>query len=788
MKWSRKSKSPQPNLRILIHSPRTDDDRHDQLTPDSVTSSPMSLGIHLNPKTTDISSSTWPKMKRSESNPCDVDVARIVRPQTATLERPRILDVALLRKIDMSLTRKGLLSISNLCIAPLDNVQASRDSKRNSTFNKETRHGGKTRKWNTPRKSITDKDRIKQVKNHYRRNGYRTDESWDEEENSVSESSVSVRRVSRTVPVSRSPSRGTQRAGDKGISPVNSISSNANSPRRTVVKTQEKAKRLSPASCTNSNSNSPSRGPLGKPRQRETRLSPVSSVGSAANSPSRESNVKNVSREKRVLPVGNNNVSEDNAEKPRRRTCKRPVVVKKDGKNVDEVFGGPKPRDEVPEPCRTCGRPEQPERFHSHPPPSSHRKTSAARRQHDNNNNNNNNNNEDTRPAVTKSSVRKPVPMKYRSGKSKRRESSVVGPGGEASAPNKVPSPDSLKRNSSDTKTSEVQNVDRKSPRAGTRGVFLVLDDKGSDKPIVRSGPRTVLCYLCGREFGTASYPLHEPHCLQRWERENSHLPTHLRRAAPEKPSNPLTVEQWNAFAWEASQAHLVPCDNCGRTFNPDRLEVHQRSCRPPAGQVARRSHQEQEDDGGSCGVVKGPPAVYCYICGKMFGTRSIAIHEPQCLEKWRLENAKLPPHQRRSEPVRPQTRLTTARTQAVPGPEHPSETPKDPKLAAAPHVMDCYLCGREFDTRVLNRHEDECIKHWRKWNNSLPIDQRQPEPQRPEFKFNKATGNMDYNETMEAIWQEHLKSLVPCSLGCGRTFNPDRVAVHERGCKGPKK
>jgi hypothetical protein len=163
----------------------------------------------------------------------------------------------------------------------------------------------------------------------------------------------------------------------------------------------------------------------------------------------------------------------------------------------------------VPEPCRTCGRPEQPERFHSHPPPSSHRKTSASRRQHDDNNN------DDARPAVTKSSVRKPMPIKYRSGKSKRRESGVVGTGGDASVPSKVPSADPRKRNSSDAKTTELQNVDRKSPRAGARGVFLVLDDRRSDKPIVRSGPRTVLCYLCGREFGTASYPLHEPHCLQ---------------------------------------------------------------------------------------------------------------------------------------------------------------------------------------------------------------------------------------------------------------------------------
>jgi hypothetical protein len=81
---------------------------------------------------------------------------------------------------------------------------------------------------------------------------------------------------------------------------------------------------------------------------------------------------------------------------------------------------------------------------------------------------------------------------------------------------------------------------------------------------------------------------------------------------------------------------------------------------------------QEQEDEGCSSGTVKGPPAVYCYICGKMFGTRSIAIHEPQCLEKWRLENEKLPPHQRRSEPIKPQTRESLASPFFPPSPVFP--------------------------------------------------------------------------------------------------------------------
>ena len=77
---------------------------------------------------------------------------------------------------------------------------------------------------------------------------------------------------------------------------------------------------------------------------------------------------------------------------------------------------------------------------------------------------------------------------------------------------------------------------------------------------------------------------------------------------------------------------------------------------------------------------------------------------------------------------------LATSRTV----PQHPAEAPKGSELAAAPHVMDCYLCGRECDTRLLNKHEDECIKLWRKWNSSLPVDQRQPESKRPEFKFSK--------------------------------------------------
>ena len=48
------------------------------------------------------------------------------------------------------------------------------------------------------------------------------------------------------------------------------------------------------------------------------------------------------------------------------------------------------------------------------------------------------------------------------------------------------------------------------------------------------------------------------------------------------------------------------------------------------------------------------PPTRVCYICGREFGSKSIGIHEPQCMEKWRVQNAKQPMALRRIEPQKP--------------------------------------------------------------------------------------------------------------------------------------
>ncbi|XP_074022978.1 zinc finger protein 475 [Numenius arquata] len=99
--------------------------------------------------------------------------------------------------------------------------------------------------------------------------------------------------------------------------------------------------------------------------------------------------------------------------------------------------------------------------------------------------------------------------------------------------------------------------------------------------------PPAVICYICGREYGTKSISIHEPQCLKKWHQENDKLPKHLRRPEPKKPEvGPIQakgfydLDSLNEAAWISAQNQLVPCDICGRTFLPDRLIFHQRSCK----------------------------------------------------------------------------------------------------------------------------------------------------------------------------------------------------------------
>lgn len=286
--------------------------------------------------------------------------------------------------------------------------------------------------------------------------------------------------------------------------------------------------------------------------------------------------------------------------------------------------------------------------------------------------------------------------------------------------------------NNSSSSSGSPAKASLSGPGAQRESTFTASEQRGPPSTLAAAaaaGPRFVLCYICGRQFGSKSIDIHEPQCLDKWKVENSKLPKEQRRPLPKKPEiltagGKYDANAMNEAAWQSAQANLVPCPNCGRTFNPDRLSVHLRACKPKGGAAAGGTGYSGGASGSensfrdgitnsamSTGVgsklkaqaQQGPRTVVCYICGREFGSKSLPIHEPQCLEKWKIQNSKLPKEQRRPVPKKPET------------------------------------LGQG--------------------------------------------GTVTREQMNEAAWQTAQAALVPCP-NCGRTFLPDRLAVHQRACK----
>jgi DNA-directed RNA polymerase subunit RPC12/RpoP len=81
--------------------------------------------------------------------------------------------------------------------------------------------------------------------------------------------------------------------------------------------------------------------------------------------------------------------------------------------------------------------------------------------------------------------------------------------------------------------------------------------------------PFTIVCFICGREYGTKSIEIHEKQCMEKWEKTNKELPKAMKRPRPVKPKqNPdLPIKgSYNDDAFQAYQENtLFPCDSCGR-------------------------------------------------------------------------------------------------------------------------------------------------------------------------------------------------------------------------------
>jgi len=120
----------------------------------------------------------------------------------------------------------------------------------------------------------------------------------------------------------------------------------------------------------------------------------------------------------------------------------------------------------------------------------------------------------------------------------------------------------------------------------------------------VKVHPHLVVCYICGRNYSSASFSIHEPNCIKKFQLENPG------KSIPKKPvvgggdnetpigGGKMTAKQINEYNEACREQFLdqgrEACPNCGRKFLPDRLPIHLRSCTPD-GHFAREAQKRRE-------------------------------------------------------------------------------------------------------------------------------------------------------------------------------------------------
>jgi hypothetical protein len=105
--------------------------------------------------------------------------------------------------------------------------------------------------------------------------------------------------------------------------------------------------------------------------------------------------------------------------------------------------------------------------------------------------------------------------------------------------------------------------------------------------------------------------------------------------------------------------------------------------------------------------IGKNPFTVFCYLCGREYGSKSIEIHEPICLEKWKSKNNALPKKMQKPLPNKPKALNNE--------PLLPGKASYDPYNTEAMHVYSeasrhaCRTCERQFLIESLEKHEKVC-------------------------------------------------------------------------------
>ncbi|CAD8047216.1 unnamed protein product [Paramecium primaurelia] len=302
-----------------------------------------------------------------------------------------------------------------------------------------------------------------------------------------------------------------------------------------------------------------------------------------------------------------------------------------------------------------------------------------------------------------------------------------------------------------------------------------------NQNPIVR--PKTLICYICGREYGTKSLEIHLKTCQEKFLMEEAKKPKNQRRPLPQPPkaiggSGNYDTESYNDQAFHAyKEQSLEKCAYCGRTFNRESYPIHLKMCKadkpfkPLPGFVQNPKEVQQQinrDNGGTqqgksnsngySGEYKAPvrpKTLVCYICGREYGTKSLGIHIPQCKEMFIVQEMKKPKAERRNPPTTPRGLWDLLNKEDITTEDIMAYNNGAFNKYNKEALVACKNCGRTFKPEALEHHIKACT-----------VDNP--------FK------------ALDAVEEGGTVELVPCKK-CGRKFLPSRVEKHESNCKDIK-
>lgn len=164
-----------------------------------------------------------------------------------------------------------------------------------------------------------------------------------------------------------------------------------------------------------------------------------------------------------------------------------------------------------------------------------------------------------------------------------------------------------------------------------------------------RNGPKAVSCYICGRQYMIHSFEIHEKQCRELFEKREELKPAKERKSCPPNPmggkkigSSIGDIDMYNAAASESYSSAMSECKFCSRRFLPEKLEIHNRSCRAdnpsrrvtdsvnrfPASINKQLEDQVRSQNEFSSG---GESNTKCSECGRSFNIIAYAKHSQIC-------------------------------------------------------------------------------------------------------------------------------------------------------------